>query len=752
MPYPIASETPPQNNDAEIVKDPKTNKTPPSENGDPKPLKDPNTNKTPPPKNDDSEPLKDPNTNETPPEIEDTENLKDPNANVTPPPKTDDHITFKDSETNETPSPKPNDSETLQEPNTNETPPPENDDPKPLKDRNTNEKPPENDNPKPSKDPNTNETPPETDDPKNANVTPPSTPDDAETLKDPVANKTPPQTNDSKILKDPKTNETPPPENDDPKPLEDPNTNAKPPKIEDTENIKDPNGNVTPPPKLDDPKTFKDSETNETPPPKPNDSETLQDPNTIEPPSTLETKTSSENHPTAEHVETLKQAPATDADPHVQQAPPLENVTTNSSSSSHPNDVPAQVTTNHGPEVDENHNEISPADDEKTTSKQPSLTKNDFPKITSDADPSPKKTSSRLWDKAKMIVLNSLKKKSFPKPMSITPSKRDREKEIVPRKRNHTKDEKEIELLSKLKKAIQDDVDHTEKGAIMLSEYKEQLNKVLKEIEARQGPVGDDLRKLQRDLIKLRLQITLKYKDSFTNFDFTFKAKQAVPREVLDMMPQLHNDSFFETSPEFKDFEARYEKLELKLKLCLLCFSIFPENAVIKKRVMVQWWVSEGFAPENVANDYFIQLIKKGFIEPDNENTSFIVGSCRMHPFYRSALVMLAERAKFLNFDPKGRATQNFSGSFRSCLVGEGLISYEDLKDGSVEVLDLEKVHLLININEAVLEFNKNWFSKMRNVNFLYLGRWEASATGHREVHDTGVSNMINCHAPIFRL
>ncbi|PIN12534.1 hypothetical protein CDL12_14850 [Handroanthus impetiginosus] len=51
-----------------------------------------------------------------------------------------------------------------------------------------------------------------------------------------------------------------------------------------------------------------------------------------------------------------------------------------------------------------------------------------------------------------------------------------------------------------------------------------------------------------------------------------------------------------------------------------------------------------------------------------------------------------------------------------------------------------------MNVKEQTLDFKPQWFSKMTNVNLLYLGRWSASPTDHIEVEDTkfleGLANM----------
>jgi predicted adenine nucleotide alpha hydrolase (AANH) superfamily ATPase len=57
-----------------------------------------------------------------------------------------------------------------------------------------------------------------------------------------------------------------------------------------------------------------------------------------------------------------------------------------------------------------------------------------------------------------------------------------------------------------------------------------------------------------------------------------------------------------------------FDGLDEKSKKCLLCFSVFLENAVIKKKVLVHWWVGEGFidspssdgkTAEETGNEFF---------------------------------------------------------------------------------------------------------------------------------------------------
>ncbi|KAF3451585.1 hypothetical protein FNV43_RR07680 [Rhamnella rubrinervis] len=195
----------------------------------------------------------------------------------------------------------------------------------------------------------------------------------------------------------------------------------------------------------------------------------------------------------------------------------------------------------------------------------------------------------------------------------------------------------------------------------------------------------------------------------------------------------------------FEEILATYSNLEVTLKLCLLCFSVFPENAIIKKKVLVHWWVGEGFIDssssggktvEEMGNGYFKDLIAKRIIEPVYKKRRPGADSCKMEPSIRYAVIMLAERAGFINFDCDGNPTANFSDCRRACLVrtGDGSsveeLTYSfHLKQGNIETL--------FNVSEPYLNFDSYWFSKMKYVKVLQLGRWKSSVKHLIEVKDS---------------
>ncbi|XP_047979020.1 disease resistance RPP13-like protein 4 [Salvia hispanica] len=352
----------------------------------------------------------------------------------------------------------------------------------------------------------------------------------------------------------------------------------------------------------------------------------------------------------------------------------------------------------------------------------------------------------------------------------------------------------------RLRELIQGDLREMRKEAKNLNSYNKRLNDDLKTLESvfqdikgggdetlRNKSLEETLKKFRNELMKVKLTIPSNigaHKGKQLKEQFI---KDRISGEKPKKIPVLHRSPLFEMSKEFKDFEDCYYKLGERLKLCLLCLSIFPQGAIIKKRLMLQWWVVEGFAEdEEVAEDYLKELMDKGFLIEAAPGDN----SCRLHPFHRSVLVELAERARVFNFGKEGGPTQSFKQTFQACLSGSGLISYDDFKkkhddskiknddrkaDEPIKVVndligELKNLHLLMNVDEHILEFIDEWFEKMKNLNILYLGRWKAMMAHHIEVEDPkffkklgslkyvkyfslqGVSNIIELHNSILEL
>ncbi|XP_068323427.1 disease resistance RPP13-like protein 4 [Pyrus communis] len=220
----------------------------------------------------------------------------------------------------------------------------------------------------------------------------------------------------------------------------------------------------------------------------------------------------------------------------------------------------------------------------------------------------------------------------------------------------------------------------------------------------------------------------------------------------LAELQDLNLQNMTEGSSAFKDTEEAYDRLRDPQKGCFLCFSVFPENAVIKKKVLVHWWVGEGFidtsgaegkTAEETANEFFKEFTEKGLIKPEYKKRRPSADSCTMDPATRYAVIVLAKRDLFFNFDADGNPTEDFTCSRRACLVKT---------DEGSSILELpfhlkqENVRSMINVNEPDLEFRPDWFSKMKNVRVLQLGRWQSSAEHLIQVEDSdflkGLKNM----------
>ncbi|XP_021829257.1 uncharacterized protein LOC110769566 [Prunus avium] len=261
-----------------------------------------------------------------------------------------------------------------------------------------------------------------------------------------------------------------------------------------------------------------------------------------------------------------------------------------------------------------------------------------------------------------------------------------------------------------------------------------------------------------------------------------------------DSLPDLHFSKVFKDSPALKEFRVVYNSLSVITKLCLLCFAAIPANEAIKKRVLVHWWVGEGFVnppvdgektAEEIADGIFQELTEKGCIEPVYKKPRSVVHSFTMHHLIRSAVTVIASEVGFFNFDDKGNPTANFSShSYRACLVNRDFCAEDsrhlmgknrprNLHQNTENIphdsdqdtanrphdsdqntanrqhdsdqntantphdLDPKMLQTVFNVNESYPDFSNVDWSKLRNLKVLHLGRWHSRAKHHIEVDDT---------------
>ncbi|XP_059436851.1 disease resistance RPP13-like protein 4 [Corylus avellana] len=186
-----------------------------------------------------------------------------------------------------------------------------------------------------------------------------------------------------------------------------------------------------------------------------------------------------------------------------------------------------------------------------------------------------------------------------------------------------------------------------------------------------------------------------------------------------------------------KEIQVVYDGLKDESKQsCLLCFSVFPQNVVIKRKALVHWWVGEKLlssqtcgdkTAEEKGNNLFAEFIAKGIIESVSKKRRPSSELCKMHPLIRYAVIQLAETNNFIRFHPNGNPTADFSDkkNKRGFLVTteEGSSELRELTYGFR--LKQENVGTLFNVNEPYVDLREHSLSEMTNMRVLQLGRFQ---------------------------
>ena len=314
---------------------------------------------------------------------------------------------------------------------------------------------------------------------------------------------------------------------------------------------------------------------------------------------------------------------------------------------------------------------------------------------------------------------------------------------------------------------IQNDLNYIKKACRKLKQWEELVNKVIQQLilqglddafKERTGELDDSTRtNFIQDKLKRTKKVVSMLKDQICSppqFSLVSLDSESFQRSSFSMryhslfrlpvqLPDVNTNEMIANRYTSYEIEMVYNGLDVTKKLCLLCLSVFPEKATIKKKVLVHWWVGEGFidslnngdnTAESIGNEYFKEFVSKGIIELVHKKRRQSSDNCKMHPSIRYAIIRLAKIAGFVSFNSKGNPTAEFSSCRRACLVKtEEGSSLRDLTYSSKQ----EKIQTLFNVNEPHLNFRLEWFSKMKYVRVLQLGRWSASAEQLVEVEDT---------------
>ncbi|KAK2638035.1 hypothetical protein Ddye_025830 [Dipteronia dyeriana] len=109
------------------------------------------------------------------------------------------------------------------------------------------------------------------------------------------------------------------------------------------------------------------------------------------------------------------------------------------------------------------------------------------------------------------------------------------------------------------------------------------------------------------------------------------------------MEKETEKENQFMQSSYFKEFQLMFEKLDIRSKLCLLCFVVFPEDTVIEKRLLVYWWIGERLldlytskekAVVKSAHEILEDFVMRGFIKPVNRKYRKVSNSLKYTHLY----------------------------------------------------------------------------------------------------------------------
>ncbi|XVF52113.1 hypothetical protein PTKIN_Ptkin04bG0238700 [Pterospermum kingtungense] len=340
--------------------------------------------------------------------------------------------------------------------------------------------------------------------------------------------------------------------------------------------------------------------------------------------------------------------------------------------------------------------------------------------------------------------------------------------------------------LGKLCKELQYLISSFEK----LQKFETNLSEPLKTLEANVNDILKDLcfvkdgelpkqvplnlRVLRNNITRVKIQIPLQHQTANTSSEANQSLQTTVATREAEDLPHLYDEDVFESSYYFKEMVEKYKQLGDMEKLCLLCFAIFPENVEIKKRLLRFWWVGENLFPNpkvelDLINETLDKFVKMGFVEAVKKKNKLQPRSYKMNPIVRSCLIKFAKVEGFFDYDLEGKPTMDFSSCKKSCMVKSGgapvpwfskylkdpLMLTKKKERLSADLVKLQmlfnfpdedtlykaskqfhELQTLFNISKQFPALPKEWFSKMTDLNVLYLGKWETTTGRHIEVED----------------
>ncbi|KAG0530761.1 hypothetical protein BDA96_05G214500 [Sorghum bicolor] len=174
--------------------------------------------------------------------------------------------------------------------------------------------------------------------------------------------------------------------------------------------------------------------------------------------------------------------------------------------------------------------------------------------------------------------------------------------------------------------------------------------------------------------------------------------------------------------PQMSHLRLAVGSFEARLRGCVLCLAAFPEGAVIKKRMLLHWWVAEGFVRDaDEGKSRFDELIAKGIIIPFPAAAApatalcSTVHRCTVRPWMRDLLLSVARRNGFLELN-----SGDVEFAHRACLRGAQITGFSAV------------VRAIYNIGQKYVELDERWFAGKKDLRVLQLGQWREFSTAQQ--------------------
>ncbi|XP_062197074.1 disease resistance RPP13-like protein 4 [Phragmites australis] len=182
-------------------------------------------------------------------------------------------------------------------------------------------------------------------------------------------------------------------------------------------------------------------------------------------------------------------------------------------------------------------------------------------------------------------------------------------------------------------------------------------------------------------------------------------------------------------SPEMGNVRSYVGSLKEHLRGCVLCLAAFPEGAVIKKRLLLHWWIGEGFVRSaDEGKSCFHELIENKLVVAGPTALCDTVHWCTVRPLIRENLVRIARHKGFLELNAGDVAFAR-----RACLRG-----------GKAQPPEFSAaVRAIYNIGQKYVELGERWFAGKKDLRVLQLGQWREFSTREQ------IANPMDSHIEI---